>query len=152
MYILSGDGFDTDSRKTIMDKLNEDKRNFILNGDKLGTSSCRLLIGEIQRDPKKDDSDDNIEKILRNVRSMTMKNPIVDHFLIELINTYIPPHISDNEIKLWMENQNYNDETIAVMGKSAYRIIGEAQRHFIDRDINSDYIKNIIEGVINDSV
>ena len=135
--------------KSIIDNLKDDRRNFQLNGDKLGISACQVILGEIQRDPNKDYSDKNATAILRKLRTMTMKNPEPDFFIIELINTYIPPPVSDVEVKKWMESSGYTSDAIASMGRGAYRIIGEAKNHFEGRDINADVVKNIIDTVLN---
>ena len=134
---------------TIIDKLDEDKHLFLKNGDKNGISVCRVLIGEIQRDPDKDYSDDNVTKILRMVRKQTMKNPKIDYLMLQLIDTYIEPMVSDVEIEAWMTSCGYDEEFIHYLGKKAYRLIGEAKKHFKDKDFNSDHIKNIIDEAID---
>ena len=133
----------------IMLKIQEDKKNFIMNGDKPGTSAIRVVLGEIQRDPDKDYSDENITKILRILRRQTLKNPEVDHLMLSLIDTYIEPMVSDVEVDAWMQTAGYTYSSIIKMGKSAFRIIGEAKKHFTGRDFNSDHIKNIIEEVLS---
>lgn len=131
----------------IFDTLNNDKKNFIANGDKNGLSACRVILGEIQRDPSKDYSNKNITKILRTLRSVTMKNPEVDFLLVELINTYIPAPISDADVELWLWD-HYNIEEIQAMGKNAFKIIGETKRHFKDKDFNATIIKDIITKLV----
>lgn len=132
----------------IMSRIEFDKKNFLLNGDKAGLSSCRLILGEIQRDPNKNYSDENVTKILRSLRKMTLKNPVPDTLLISLIDTYVPGPVSDAELFAWMSSSGFADHSVKEMGKKAYSIIGLAKKFFGDREINSDGLKKHIDGIL----
>lgn len=137
-----------EKKEGIINQIREDCKIFLKNGDSLGANKCRLLLGEIQRDPNKDDSDQNVTKILKKIRKQTLKNKYEnDSILVELIDTYIPTPISDKEVVEWVE-MRFPDDVIKEMGKKrAFNIIGEAKRHF-DGDINVDCIKSKIMSVL----
>lgn len=135
----------------IMDTITTDKENFMLNGDKNGLSVLRVVLGEIQRDPDKDYSNENVVKILRALRKQTMKNPIADYLMIDLIDTYIGSMISNEEVEAWLDRCGYDNIFILNLGKKAYRIIGEAKKHFDGQDFSSDHLKNLIDEVLNDT-
>jgi len=135
----------------IIQSIQKDKDVFRKNRDTNALNRCRVILGEIQRDPNKDTSDENIIKILRRLRKQTMKHPKPDILLIELIDTYIPPPVSDDEIKGWLYSAGYSQDIIKEMGKKAYSIISEAKNHFDGRYFNVTIIKNMIDEVLNDS-
>lgn len=158
MVYIIGSG-PIEDKGNIKDTLDKDRDLFRLNGDQNGLYVTGIIIGEIQRDPKKDYSDENITKILKVLRKMTMKaiastpddpdNPNKDHLIVQMIDTYIPPPVSDVEVEAWLTS-SYSDDMLRQMGKGAYRVIGEAKKYFDGREINSDVIKNIIDGVLNE--
>lgn len=139
-----------EKKEGIVNQIREDSRTFLKNGDTLGVKKCRLLLGEIQRDPNKDDSDKNVTKILKKIRKQTLKNKYEnDSILVELIDTYIPRPISDKEVIEWVE-MRFSDDVIKEMGrKRAFSIIGEAKKHF-EGDINVDCIKEKIMAVLEE--
>ena len=151
VYIIGQTDMDMgQTGKDIMSKIQTDKKNFMMNGDKNGIGALRVLLGEIQRDPDKDYSDENATKILRVIRKQTLKNPNPDHLILNLIDTYIEPMVSDIEVEAWMQTAGYTFGSIMRMGKSAYKIIGEAKKHFKGRDFSADHIKTFIEEVLSD--
>lgn len=158
MVYIIGSG-PIENKGNIKETLDLDRELFRKNGDTNGLYVTGIILGEIQRDPKKNYSDENITKILTSLRKSTMKsisvtpddpdNPNKDHLIIQMIDTYIPPPVSDVEVESWLTS-SYSDDIIRGMGKGAYRIIGEAKKFFDGREINSDVIKNIIDGVLNE--
>lgn len=149
MVYIIGESCPAEIGGDIMNRINYDKKNFLLNGDKMGLSSCRIIIGEIQRDPNKDYSNENVTKILRGLRKMTLKNPVPDNLLISLIDTYIPGPVADVELYAWVGSSGYSVDRIREMGKKAYSIIGMAKKFFGDREINSDGLKDYIDTSLN---
>lgn len=157
MVYIIGSGPSEDSGD-IIDTLEKDRDLFRKNGDQNGLYVTGLILGEIQRDPNKNTSNENVTKILSQLRKWTMKaiestdddweNPSKDYLIIQMIDTYIPPPVSDIEVESWLTS-SYSDDMILQMGKGAYRIIGEAKKHFGGREINSNVIKSIIDGVLN---
>lgn len=135
----------------IMATITTDKENFMLNGDKNGLSVLRVILGEIQRDPNKDYSNENVTKILRVLRKQTMKCPIVDHLMLNLIDTYVGNMVSNEEVEAWLDKCGYDEEFVHNLGKKAYRLIGEAKKHFDGQDFSSDHLKNLIDEVLNDT-
>jgi len=133
----------------IIDSIEKDKEIFRNNRDQMALDSCRLILGEIQRDPNKDISDENVTKILISLRKMTLKNPKPDVLLLQMIDTYIPPPLSDQEVAEWFTSA-YTAEFIKSQGKAAYRLIGEAKKYYGDKEFNSDIIKTIIDGILNE--
>ncbi len=148
MVYIIGESCPVEVGGDIIGRINVDKKNFIMNGDKMGLSACRIILGEIQRDPNKNYTDENVTKILRGLRKMTLKNPVPDTLLIALIDTYIPGPVSDVELYAWMSSSGFADHKIKEMGKKAYSIIGMAKKFFGDREINSDGLKGHIDGVL----
>lgn len=147
VYIIGSNPIDLVG--SIIDNIEKDKNVFRINRDNLALDSCRLILGEIQRDPNKDTSDENVTKILRNLRKQTLKHPTPDMLLIQMIDTYISPPVADEEVIDWIIMYVSNDE-IREMGKRAYSIIGKAKAHFDGREINTDIIKEYIDGVLNE--
>jgi uncharacterized protein YqeY len=117
------------------------------SGDKLGLEKARLLLGEIQRDPNKDVSDANVTNILKRVRRQSLKHPEPDMFLISLIDTYIEPPVSDDELIEWVK-ETIGDDAIRELAKDnvnkAFSVIGTAKKHFGDREINTNALKEYI--------
>ena len=140
----------TNDTKNIYEKIRSDMTSFIKNGDNMGRDACRLLIGEIQRDANKDTSDENIIKVLKQIRKQTLKNPQPDNFLLELIDTYLPQAVSDHEMLSYLIESGYTNDMIASMGKSAYKIIGDVKKFYGDREINVQALKNHIAELIGD--
>ena len=132
-----------------------------------------MILGEVQRDPNKDTSDENVTQILRKLRKVTVKlqdtvkpqepnylagvsadelfadeDINLDFLIIQLIDTYIPPPVSDVEVLSWL-GSSYSTDMIREMGKGAFRIIGEAKKYFGDRDFDTDCLKTAIEEALN---
>lgn len=137
-----------DQGKDIYQKVMHDVTTFRKSGDTLGLGKAQLVLGEIQRDPKKDYSDENILKLLKVLRKNTLKAQDNDTFLIQLIDTYIPPPVSDEEVKNWFTD-HYDKDDVQAMGKKSMSIIGIAKKYFGDRDINSESLKSLILESIN---
>lgn len=149
MAYIIGQSLPDTSSGLITDKIESDKINFLRNGDKVGLGSCKLILGEIQRDPNKNYSNENVTKILQILRKTTLKNPVIDGVLVNLIDTYIPSPVSDTEVKQWLNAMGFTTEKIKEMGKKAFSIIGMCKKHFNNREINTEMIKNIIDGSDN---
>ncbi len=147
VYIIGEAVHDLDD---IIGRIREDKTNFLKNGDKAGSSVASVILGEVQRDPKKDYSDENITKILRGLRKMTLKSPEVDHLLIALVDTYIPPPVSDGDAMNWLFLNGYDKDTIKAMGKRAYSIMGMMKKAFDGREFNTSAIKDLIDEAIGE--
>lgn len=158
MVYIIGSG-PIDKKEGIKEILDNDRDLFRKNGDQNGLYVTGLLIGEIQRDPKKDYSDENITKILIGLRKTTMKlieitpddpdNPNRDHLIIQMIDTYIPPPVSDIDVYAWLTS-NYSTDQIRSMGRGAFRIIGQAKKEFAGREFNSTVISDKINEILNE--
>lgn len=148
VYIIGEHDSDIDMDAIdIMGKINWDKVNFIKNGDKNGIGALRVILGEIQRDPNKDYSQENVIKILRSLRRTTLKSPVVDILMVSLIDTYIPPPVSDKEVIEWLAI-HYSADDIKAMGKGAFKLIGEAKKYYKGLDFNAEILKDAINDII----
>lgn len=132
-------------------RITNDRNVFLKNRDKDALASCKLILGEITRDPKKDYSTENVLKIIKGLRKMTLKSPIKDSLLVDMIDKYLPELVSDIDVVSWVKSQ-YTFEDICAMGKKAYSIIGKAKQHFKDREFNSVYVKSFIDDVLDDNI
>jgi len=148
VYIIGSGPIDV--KEGIFAEMEKDKLIFMRNGDKSALEKVRLLIGEVQRSANKDTSDTAVMTTLKQIRKQTMKHPEPDMLLISLIDTYIPPPVSDEELIEQVKLSGYSDDVIAGMGKKAYSIIGMAKKHFGDREINSQALKEYIAEIIGD--
>jgi uncharacterized protein YqeY len=136
-----------EKKEGIIHIIEEDRNNFMRSGDKLGLDKSRLILGEIQRDPNKDTSDKNVSKILKQIRKQSLKHPEPDMLLISLIDTYIDPPVSDDELLEWVD-ATIGKENIKKLGKKAFKIIGNAKKHFGEREINSNALKDYIDSIL----
>ena len=130
-------------------RIKDDKKVFSKNRDMIALGSIRVIIGEIQRDPDKDYSDENITKILKKLRKMTLKNPIKDPLLISMIDTYIPLFVSDVTVIKWIKS-NFSYERIKKAGAKKYFIIGITKKNFSPEDINCVVVRDFLEKVIEE--
>jgi len=131
----------------LFSRLEYDRDVFLKNRDTIALATCKLIIGEIHRDPNKDRSDNNVLKILKVLRKMTLKSPIKDPLLIDMIDKYLPAFISNIDVIQWLKSI-YSYDDILSMNKKAYSIIGIAKQHFKDNEINSKFIKEFIDDVL----
>ena len=143
MVYIIGENNPIVSSGTIMDRINGDKTVFFKNGDTAGLTACKIILGEIQRDPNKDYSDDNVIKILQSLRKMTLKNPYPDYIIIGLVDLYLPGAISDIDVVNRIKSK-YTPEDIKSMGNKSMSIIGEMKKFFHPNQINVDCIKEYI--------
>jgi hypothetical protein len=131
----------------LFERIEADRNVFLKNRDGIALATCKVIIGEIHRDPNKDRSDKNVLKILKSLRKMTLKSPIDDPLLVNMIDNYLPDFISDIDVVQWVKDNNTYDD-IVEMDKRAYSIIGKAKQHYKDNEINSGCVKNFIDDVL----
>ncbi len=138
VYII---GTETTPIDNILNAIKEDMHTFRGNGDFLGLNKCQLILGEIQRDPNKDYSNENVTEILKRLRKITLNSPEKDTLLVELIDTYIPPPVSDIEALAWLKDNYSTDEMNLAL-------IGECKKFFGNRDVNAQPLREYIEKCI----
>lgn len=131
----------------LFSRIESDRNVFLKNRDKIALATCKVIIGEIHRDPNKDRSDKNVLKILKSLRKMTLKSPVDDPLLINMIDKYLPEFISDVDVIQWVKD-NYTYDDIMGMGKRLYSIIGKAKHYYKDNEINSACIKTFLDDVL----
>jgi len=133
----------------IFKRIEVDRLSFQKNKDILALGTCKVILGEIHRDPDKDRSDTNVILILKSLRKMTLKSPISDPLLIDMVDSYIPAPVSDMTVIKWVKSM-YSYQDIVSMGSKAYSIIGQTKRHYGDIDINSSCVKKLIDDTLKD--
>jgi len=141
VYIVGEDNFTP--KENIYQCIIHDKNVFLRNHDVNALECIRVILGEIQRTPDKDYSDENVTKILKSLRKMCLKSPIKDELLVHIIDTYLPSLVDDKTMLKYVYD-NYTVDEIKAMGNSAFRIIGETKKHFAPREINVDLLKEEI--------
>jgi hypothetical protein len=131
----------------IYNEIKKDLTSFVKNGDTKLRDLCKVILGEVQRDPKKDYTDKNIIRILKTLRKITLKNTNPDPLMISMIETYLPGIVSDIECIQYVKG-NYTYSDIIKLDKKAFSIIGNTKKHFAPKEINSVVIKKFITEVL----
>lgn len=69
--------------------------------------ALKVIVGEFQRQPKKVLSDDETEKILRKLshgeKELLEAKKQESSTYLEVIKAYLPPEVSENTIRAWLE-------------------------------------------------
>lgn len=78
----------------------------IKNRDKELTSAVRIIIGEFQRQPEKDLSDEQvvaiIKKLVKSEKELLAASGEASSPFIEILNGYLPAQASEEEIRQWI--------------------------------------------------
>lgn len=135
------------TKETLYEEIKKDLNIFRMNRDELSTNMARVLLGEIQRDPKKDYSDENIIKIMRSIRKIQAKQKQPDYALISLIETYLPLPLSSVEIIKWLDDNGYDKAEILKL-KNPMQLIGMITKAFSDREVYGDLVKDILDNIL----
>lgn len=108
---------------------------FVENIDKELLSNLKFLNGEIQRQPKKILSDDEIITIFKKLKKTFMVEEEKNKKLINLITEYIPQQLSAAEIKKWILDNIDLDNL-----KNKNQIIGIVMKEFQNKVESTDVI------------
>ena len=128
--------------------IRKDMRKSTKTQDTMGADVCKYLIGEFERSPKKDLTDDEEIKILKAIekREEDMLDKIgrdePSEFLIKL-RTYLPTMAAPDEIEHWiLRNVDFSKL------KNPMQAVGEVKKEFgarADGRIVKDIVKRVVE-------
>lgn len=100
----------------------------------------KVVISDIQRDPKKDYSNDKVQKVLKttlkNLKELEKYGKDVSKE-IELIQNYMPEKMSEEEVRKELEKINTNNL------KNKFQAIGILKKKFGDK-IDPEMVKSIL--------
>lgn len=138
---------------TLYKKIQEDKDIFRKNKDTPSLDAIRFIIGEFQRDPKKDYSNGKVKETLRIIRKNMVNSPEPDHLVISFVNVYIGLPVASGDVIEWLKDNDYDKDKIMAQ-KNPFVIIGILKKAFGERELDGNMVKdvlaNIISGVVVD--
>ena len=111
----------------IQDKIKQDVRWCLKHGDKVGVGNRKVVIGEFQRQKKKELSDDEEIKVLKSLEKSAIENLKTsdDTSYIDTIRIYLPTMVTEDEIKQWItDNVNFSEL------KSPMQAVGLTMKEF----------------------
>jgi len=111
----------------IQDKIRSDTRGCLKSGDKVGVGNRKVIIGEFQRQKKKELSDDEEIKVLKSLEKSAIENLKTsdDTSYIDTIRIYLPTMVTEDEIKQWItDNVNFSEL------KSPMQAVGLTMKEF----------------------
>jgi len=128
----------------IMEQLDVDIRTNILAGSPGVVAALKVIKGELQRQPKKDLSEEESIKILRKlerneIETMRLKG-IVKSLFLDVVKTFLPSEVSEGDILKWiLLNINFAEL------KNKYQAIGIVKKNFpgVDGKVVKDIINKI---------
>lgn len=127
---------------TLQEKLLEDLRKSL---NDVGLKKClRIIVGELQRQPKKILSDDEVVRILKRlvkseIELIDLGGVSTDNAFLDVISLYLPEKTSIDEIKVWIgENVDFSKL------RNKMQAIGMVMKHF-GSSVDGRVVKKIVE-------
>ena len=87
---------------TLQEKIQNDLRKAIKNKDKIGTNNLKVIIGELQRQPKKDLTDEEVIKVIKKLNKLESENPDPDIIYAQTLEYYLPEQMTEESVKEWI--------------------------------------------------
>jgi len=139
------------SKKKVLlyDQIKEDLNIFRKNRDQKSLDALRVVLGELQRNPNKDYSDESVMKQIKSIRKITLKNSKPDYLIVSIIDHYIPEPVATQEIRDWLSSNGYDKDKILSLPKP-FILIGIVKKSFDGREVDGNVIKDVIEEILND--
>jgi uncharacterized protein YqeY len=127
---------------TLQEKLLEDLRKSLNN---VGLRKClRIIVGELQRQPKKILSDDEVIRILKKLEKseielLDLGGASTDRAFLAILNLYLPEETSGDEIKVWIK-ENIDFSKL----RNKMQAVGMVMKHF-GSSVDGGVVKKIVE-------
>lgn len=132
-------------------RVRKDLDVFRKNKDRPSLDAVRFILGEIQRDPKKNYKDSNVTKIMTLVRKNMSNLEKPDHLVMSLVSTYIGFPVASGEVIEWLHAEGYDKEKIMDQ-VNPFAIIGILKKAFGSRELDGNMVKDILAKIISDII
>jgi len=114
----------------LQEKIKNDLKAAMKTGDTIRKDTIRIAMGEFGRLEKKELSDEEVIKVLKKLikserETLEKKGDREDSEFIRVIEEYLPKQASDEEIRLWID-QNVDFTAF----KSKMQAMGPIMKHF----------------------
>lgn len=140
-------GFTDESELSLQQQIKQDLIIARKNGNKTRLANLSVILGEIQRSPKKDLSDEEVIKIIRRLYKLekerlsridlTDKNRDITY--IETLKNYLPQEASEHQIKSWIiENIDFQKY------KNKMQAMKPIMKHFGSK-VDGNKVKQILQ-------
>ncbi len=125
------------------DTIKSDMIEAYKNGYRHTASTLKVLLGDIQRDPNKDFSDEKVMSVIkRNIKlakeSLRFGNEDARRE-IELLEKYLPQPVSRDELKEFLDTVDFSKL------KSKMQAIGLAVKYFAPKPVDADDVKELLD-------
>ena len=91
---------------SLQETIQTELKTSIKNRDRARTDAVRVLIGEFQRQPEKELSDDQvvgiIKKLVKSEKELLAASGQEHSDFIEIMEGYLPSRVGDDEIRAWI--------------------------------------------------
>lgn len=91
---------------SLQNQITADLKTAMKNRDKVRTDAVRVLIGEFQRQPEKELSDDQvagiIRKLIKSEKELLAASNSEDSGFIRVLGGYLPKQADEQEIRAWI--------------------------------------------------
>lgn len=124
----------------IYEDIKQALKQAMMDKDKVKLRNVRLLKAEIDRDPRKNYSDDNVHAILGSLIKVTNKSPEPDIELLETIYEFMPV-VSEQEVLDYVGTIDFSKL------KNKMMAMGMVKKHFYGKIVDSEMLKSIIQQV-----
>ena len=124
----------------LYDKIKEMMKVSMKAKDKETLGAVRIIKAEIDRDPNKDYSDENVIAIMNRLNKMTEKHPTPDKVLLGVINGLLPT-VSEDEIKHFVKAIDFSKL------KNKMQAMGIVKNHFKGKMVDSKMLQELIKGM-----
>ncbi len=92
---------------SLQKQISADLKTSMKNRDKVRTDAVRVLIGEFQRQPDKELSDQQvagiIKKLIKSEKELLAASGAQESGFIEVLEGYLPRQASEEEIREWID-------------------------------------------------
>ncbi len=98
---------------SLQEQISADLKTAMKSRDRVKTDAVRVLIGEFQRQPEKDLTDQQvagiIRKLVKSEKELLAASGSSDSGFIEILEGYLPQQASEEEIRKWVvENIDFS--------------------------------------------
>ncbi len=99
---------------SLQEQISAELKTAMKNKDRVRTDAVRVLIGEFQRQPEKELSDQQvtgiIRKLIKSEKDLLAVSGAQDSGFIEVLEGYLPRQASEEEIRRWItENIDFSE-------------------------------------------
>ena len=109
------------------------------SNDFIKSSNYSVLMGEIQRQPNKNISEQDIIKIIKKLYTAAIESPVKDNNWIELLKSYLPIKVSSEEILNFINSIDLS----LYQGKDRIKLMKVIMTHF-GNTVDGSEVKRIL--------